>query len=132
MSASAHPVNIARVYDPALPAHGTRVLIDRLWPRGIHKEEAPFHLWLKDAAPSNELRRWFGHDPARWDEFRARYEAELAANPDAVVPLLDLLAQGPLTLLYAAKDEAHNNAVVLADYLQQKKAAAPSLHDAGA
>ena len=102
------------------PSHedGRRVLVDRLWPRGMRKEDAPFQLWIRDVAPSNDLRHWFGHDPERWQEFRERYETELSANLSALQPLLDIARQGPLTLLYAAHDETHNNAVVLAEYLQ--------------
>jgi len=102
----------------ALAGEGTRVLVDRLWPRGMKKEDAPFQLWIKDVAPSNTLRQWFGHAPERWPEFRKQYETELSANLSALQPLLDIARQGPLTLLYAAHDETHNNAVVLAEYLQ--------------
>ncbi len=83
----------------------------------MKKEDAPFQLWIKDVAPSNTLRQWFGHAPERWPEFRKQYETELSANLSALQPLLDIARQGPLTLLYAAHDETHNNAVVLADYL---------------
>ena len=84
----------------------------------MKKEVAPFQLWIKDVAPSNTLRQWFGHAPERWPEFRKQYETELSANLSALQPLLDIARQGPLTLLYAAHDESHNNAVVLAEYLQ--------------
>ena len=117
-----HPpvtIHTRRVYEPPQPTDGTRVLVDRLWPRGMRKEDAPFQLWIRDVAPSNDLRHWFGHDPERWQEFRERYETELSANLSALQPLLDIARQGPLTLLYAAHDETHNNAVVLADYLQK-------------
>ena len=113
-----HPIQTRRVYDPVAPGDGTRVLVDRLWPRGMRKEDAPFQLWIKDAAPSSELRHWFGHDPERWQEFRKKYETELSANLSALQPLLDIARQGTLTLLYAAHDETRNNAVVLAEYLQ--------------
>ena len=113
-----HPIQTRRVYDPVAPGDGTRVLVDRLWPRGMRKEDAPFQLWIKDAAPSSELRHWFGHAPERWPEFRKQYETELSANLSALQPLLDIARQGTLTLLYAAHDETHNNAVVLAEYLQ--------------
>ena len=96
------------------------MLVDRLWPRGARKDEAKLTLWLKDIAPSDELRRWFGHDPARFNEFSRRYRAELAANNDAVGRIEDLVKAGPVTLLYAAHDEAHNNARVLADYLKAR------------
>jgi uncharacterized protein YeaO (DUF488 family) len=94
--------------------------VDRLWPRGARKDEAELTLWLKDVAPSDDLRRWFGHDPARFAEFSRRYRAELGANKDAVDRLEELLKEGPVTLLYAAHDEAHNNARVLADYLKAR------------
>jgi uncharacterized protein YeaO (DUF488 family) len=94
------------------------VLVDRLWPRGARKDEVKLTLWLKDIAPSDDLRRWFGHDPVRFAEFSRRYQAELRANKDAVSRLEGLLKEGPVTLLYAAHDEAHNNACVLADYLK--------------
>ena len=113
-----HPIQTRRVYDPVAPGDGTRGLVDRLWPRGMRKEDAPFQLWIKDAAPSSELRHWFGHDPERWQEFRQKYETELSANLSALQPLLDIARQSTLTLLYAAHDETHNNAVVLAEYLQ--------------
>jgi uncharacterized protein YeaO (DUF488 family) len=111
-------VRLKRVYDPPSPEDGVRVLVDRLWPRGLKRGAAAIDLWLKEAAPSAELRRWFGHDPRRWTEFQERYRAELAANSLAVAALRDLIGQGrPLTLLFAAKDAAHNNAVVLQDML---------------
>jgi uncharacterized protein YeaO (DUF488 family) len=91
-----------------------------LWPRGARKEEAKLTLWLKEIAPSAELRRWFGHDPARFDEFSRRYHAELTANKDAVSRMDALLKAGPLTLLYAAHDPEHNHARVLADYLKAR------------
>jgi uncharacterized protein YeaO (DUF488 family) len=92
--------------------------VDRLWPRGVRKEEAKLTLWLKDIAPSDELRRWFGHDPARFAEFSRRYRAELNANKDAVSRMDELMKAGPVTLLYAAHDTEHNNARVLAEYLK--------------
>jgi uncharacterized protein YeaO (DUF488 family) len=94
------------------------VLVDRVWPRGVTKAKLKGVLWLKDVAPSTALRKWFGHDPARWDEFRRRYAAELDANP-AVGELRKLAAEGPLTLLYGARDEAHNQAAALAAYLKR-------------
>ena len=111
-------IAIKRVYAAPERTDGTRVLIDRIWPRGLTKEKAALDLWLKDVAPSTDLRKWFGHDPARWDAFRRRYRDELDAMPDAVARLRDLAKQGKLTLLYGAHDEAHNNAVVLAAYLR--------------
>lgn len=111
-------IKIKRVYEPPADSDGCRVLIDRLWPRGITREHAAFDHWIRELAPSTELRRWFGHEPDKFDEFRSRYRVELASNEDAVTPLRDLLAtEEKLTLLFSAKDEAHNNAVVLAEYL---------------
>lgn len=114
---------VKRVYQAAQAADGCRVLVDRLWPRGIKKEVAQLDHWFKQLAPSNELRHWFGHDPEKWPEFRLRYRQELDANAVAVAPLRSVLAEQPkVTLLFAAKDEAHNNAVVLAEYLRETTA----------
>lgn len=114
---------VRRVYEPASPEDGTRVLVDRLWPRGLSKAEAQVALWLKDAAPSTALRQWFGHKPERWDEFQNRYALELAANPEALQPLRDLLRKSPVTLLFGARDAQHNNAIALKAYLLKKKRA---------
>jgi len=110
-------VRIKRVYEPASPSDGTRVLVDRLWPRGVKKTDAVISQWMKEIAPSNELRKWFGHDPKRWEEFRRRYQAELAKKRQLVDQLRELSRQGPLTLVYSAHDEAHNQAVVLREML---------------
>ena len=118
MPKTASDIRVKRVYDPPDEEDGSRILVDRLWPRGARKDEVKLTLWLKDIAPSDDLRRWFGHDPARFAEFSRRYRAELGANKDAVRRLEELLKEGPVTLLYAAHDEAHNNARVLADYLE--------------
>ena len=99
------------------PSESPTYLVDRLWPRGVRKEELDIEAWLKDVAPSTELRRWFGHDPNRWEEFRERYRAELDERPDSAQPLLDALRDGPVVLLYDAKDTDHNQAVVLRDWL---------------
>lgn len=111
-------IRIKRVYDPPDKDDGTRVLVDRLWPRGLRKEDAALTLWLKEIAPSPELRMWFGHDPARWIEFDRRYRAELKKNDEAVGQLGELVKRGPVTLLYAAHDTAHNQAIVLEMYLR--------------
>jgi uncharacterized protein YeaO (DUF488 family) len=111
-------VRLKRVYDPPSSEDGRRVLVDRLWPRGLSKQKARLDDWLKEVAPSHELRRWFGHDPERWAEFRRRYEEELKGAP-ALEQLKRMAAEGPLTLLYAARDEAHNEAVVLAEHLRR-------------
>lgn len=110
---------IKRVYEPAEPTDGYRVLVDRLWPRGVSKERADLGEWLRDVAPSTELRTWFHHDPSLMDEFTARYRAELDANPGAVQALLDLAHEHPVvTLLYSAHDPKDNQAVVLRAYLE--------------
>jgi uncharacterized protein YeaO (DUF488 family) len=111
-------IRTKRVYDPPDAEDGARVLVDRLWPRGVRKEAATLTLWLQDIAPSTELRQWFGHDPARWPEFVRRYHSELAANPVAVIRLGDLAKAGRVTLLYGARDAAHNHALALANYLR--------------
>lgn len=108
---------VKRVYDPAAPADGYRVLVDRLWPRGMKKEDAALDLWLKELAPSRELREWFGHEPARWEGFRHRYAGELDAAAEHWRPLLTRARRGRVTLLHAARDEEHNNAVALKVYL---------------
>ena len=117
MTARAHGVNVKRVYEPPADADGTRVLVDRLWPRGLSKQQAAVNVWLKEIAPSPGLRKWFGHDPSRWEEFEARYRDELDNNGAAVDGLRELIHKGPVTLLYGAHDEAHNNAVALRGYL---------------
>ncbi|TGS18013.1 DUF488 domain-containing protein [Mesorhizobium sp. M2E.F.Ca.ET.209.01.1.1] len=114
----AFDIAVKRVYEPPAKADGQRVLVDRIWPRGVAKKDAALTLWLKEIAPSDDLRKWFGHEPLRWAEFRKRYRAELDANGEAVAQLRGLLREGKVTLLYGAHDEAHNNAVALAGYLQ--------------
>src|SRR6266446_6229845 len=99
-----HAVSLKRAYDPPSKAGGARVLVDRIWPRGLSKEKARVDLWLKEIAPSTELRKWFGHDPAKWDEFRRRYRAELKGNEEQVSRLQDAMEKGPVTLLYGARD----------------------------
>jgi uncharacterized protein YeaO (DUF488 family) len=120
MSKHSADIRIKRAYDPPDKSDGARVLVDRLWPRGIRKERAALTLWLKDIAPRAELRQWFGHDPNRWKEFERRYRAELTHNEEAVARLADLSKLGPVTLLYGAHDPARNNAVVLAAYLRER------------
>lgn len=105
-------IAVKRVYEAAHPDDGMRVLVDRVWPRGVKKEDARIDLWLKDVAPSTELRKWFGHDPEKWDEFQARYRAELEGN-EALAELRKLSRKGRLTLVYGARDEKHNNAQAL-------------------
>jgi uncharacterized protein YeaO (DUF488 family) len=113
-------IAIRRVYDHPAKGRGARFLVDRIWPRGIKKEGLHLDGWLKDVAPTNDLRRWFGHDTARWAEFRSRYEAELDAKPSAWQPILDAAQKGSVTLLFGARDEEHNQAVVLRDFLARK------------
>jgi uncharacterized protein YeaO (DUF488 family) len=114
-------INIKRAYDAAEKTDGYRILVDRLWPRGISKEKAGIDLWLKGIAPSDDLRKWFGHDPERWPEFKTKYRAELANRRELLQELKQLESEhGTITLVYAAKDEAHNDAVVLKDVLGEK------------
>lgn len=112
-------LRLKRAYEAAEPADGARILVDRLWPRGVSKAEAALEDWMKDIAPSAELRRWFGHDPARWAEFQRRYRAELRQHVDALDRLRALARTRTVTLVYGAHDEAHNNAVVLKDVLRE-------------
>lgn len=111
-------IRIKRVYEHPAADDGCRVLIDRLWPRGLSKDKAALDDWVKDVAPSDELRKWFNHDPELWPEFRRRYRRELDQHSEAVDEIRKLSNSGTLTLLYGAKDEEHNNAVVLAEYLE--------------
>jgi uncharacterized protein YeaO (DUF488 family) len=111
-------IRLVRVYDEEQPAGGRRYLVDRLWPRGVRREDLTLDGWLRDVAPSTELRRWFGHDPERWPEFRRRFTEELRAGPDGLAVLLDAVRAGDVTLLYAARDRERNNAVVLRDVLR--------------
>ena len=111
-------VRVKRIYGPAASDDGFRVLVDRIWPRGIKKADTAIDLWLKEVAPSTELRRWFGHDPAKWTEFRKRYAAELAQQSDAMALLRDKARRGTLILLSAAWDPDHNNAVALKNLLE--------------
>ncbi|MGB9028919.1 MAG: DUF488 domain-containing protein [Acidobacteriaceae bacterium] len=117
----AHPqLRIKRVYEEPSKDDGKRILVDRLWPRGLTKEKAKVDLWLKDVAPSNELRKWFAHDPKKWPEFQRKYVEELEAQTAPLATLRHEASQGPVTLLYGARDEQHNEAVVLLDLLQGK------------
>lgn len=115
---------VKRVYEPASESDGFRVLVDRLWPRGLSKDKAHIDAWIKDLAPSDALRHWFGHEPAKWAEFGQRYAVELQAHDGAVRAFeAELAKHARSTLLYAAHDEAHNNAVALLAYLQRKRVA---------
>lgn len=111
-------IRIKRVYEAPAPGDGRRILVDRLWPRSLTKAKAGVDIWLKDIAPSTELRQWFGHDPAKWTEFQRRYRQELAQNTPAVAALRKELGRTGGTLLYGAKDSLHNHALVLKAYLE--------------
>jgi uncharacterized protein YeaO (DUF488 family) len=115
MSKSIKAVNIRlkRAYERPAADDGVRILIDRLWPRGVSKADAAIDQWAKDIAPSTALRKWFGHDPARWQEFRRRYAKEVHQHPERLARLRALAKQGPITLVFSARDERHNDAVVL-------------------
>ena len=116
-SIPASHLRLKRAYEPAEPDDGTRLLIDRLWPRGVSKAKAALDDWIKDVAPSTELRKWFGHDPARWAEFQRRYRAELREQSEALDRIRVLAKAGVVTLVYSAHDEQHNDAVVLRSVL---------------
>lgn len=118
-------IRIKRTYEPRVRGDGRRVLVERLWPRGMKKEALAADAWLKDVAPSTELRKWFDHRVERWEEFRRRYRKELNANPGAWKPLLHAGGRGTVTLLYSAHDTLHNGAVVLRDYLTAREVGRP-------
>jgi uncharacterized protein YeaO (DUF488 family) len=113
-------LKIKRAYEDPTEDDGTRILVDRLWPRGLTKAKAKIDLWLKDVAPSTDLRKWFAHDPARWTEFQARYKDELKQHSEQLDLLKQKAANGPVTLIYGARDQEHNEAVVLEKLLQRK------------
>jgi uncharacterized protein YeaO (DUF488 family) len=108
------------VYDEKSPEDGLRVLVDRLWPRGLSKQKAGVDLWLKEVAPSHELRKWFGHEPAKWNDFQVRYRKEIAEQAKSLALLKQKCKEGTVTLLFAAHDEEHNNAVVLENVLRRR------------
>jgi len=113
-------LKIKRVYEEASASDGTRFLVERLWPRGMKKEQLEMKAWLKDVAPSQGLRSWYKHDPSRWKEFQQRYRAELEDNPDAWKPILQAAGQGTVTLLYSARDTEHNSALLLKSFLEEQ------------
>lgn len=113
-------IEIQRVYGRQQRSQGFRILVDRLWPRGIKKEELKADLWLKDVAPSNDLRKWFNHDPARWDEFKRRYFRELESRQSAIDSIVEKTKDGDIILLYGARDDKHNNAAALKEYLESR------------
>ena len=111
-------LRLKRAYDPVAPSDGFRVLVDRLWPRGVQKDALHINLWMKEVSPSSQLRAWFSHDPTKWDEFQRRYFQELDHNQTMLTPLFEASKQGNVTLIYSAKDTEHNNAVCLKRYLE--------------
>ena len=111
---------LKRAYDRSARADGKRLLVERLWPRGIKKSDLPLDDWVKDIAPSTELRKWFSHDPAKWTEFRRRYRAELVTKPEIWKPLLEAVRTSTITLVYSSHDTEHNNAVVLKEFLDSR------------
>ncbi|HEX5036172.1 MAG TPA: DUF488 family protein [bacterium] len=113
-------IGIKRAYDPPSPKDGKRFLVDRLWPRGLAKEKLKIEAWLKDAAPSDALRKWYGHDPKKWAEFRKRYEKELLKNPEAWKPLATAARKGTVTLVFGSKELEKNNAAALREFLLGK------------
>ena len=113
-------IKIKRVYDKPSRDDGRRILIDRLWPRGLTKEDAALGEWLRDAAPSNELRKWYGHDPAKWGAFRKRFASELREHEDAVEAIISAARKGTVTLLFGSKEERLNNAVALKEYIESR------------
>jgi uncharacterized protein YeaO (DUF488 family) len=112
-------IRLKRVYEPPSPDDGPRILVERLWPRGVNKQTAAIDHWAKEVAPSPDLRRWYNHDPNKWDEFIVRYRAELDKNLEALDDLKRWLKEGPVTFVYAARDEEHNSALVLKEYLER-------------
>ena len=117
---SADHIRLKRAYEPLAPDDGIRILIDRLWPRGVRKTDAAIDEWMKEIAPSTKLRKWFSHDPERWQEFRRRYQTEIRHHSDEFDRLRTLARRGRITLVFSAHDEAHNDAVVLKDLLLER------------
>ncbi|SCZ54488.1 DUF488 domain-containing protein [Thiohalomonas denitrificans] len=113
-------IRTKRVYETPAKADGLRILVDRVWPRGVKKEQAAVQHWMKSLAPSSDLRKWFGHDPNRWSEFQERYRRELDKTPDAVAEICRAAGEGTITLIYSARDDVHNNAVALREYLLKR------------
>jgi uncharacterized protein YeaO (DUF488 family) len=118
-------ITLKRAYDPISRADGTRFLVERLWPRGLSKAKLHVDAWLKEVGPSTELRKWFGHDPEKWEEFRKRYRRELDSHPDAWQPIVSAARRSRVTLVYSSHDTEHNNAVALQEYLEAKMRRSP-------
>ncbi len=114
------PISLKRVYEKPSPEDGKRILVERLWPRGLKKSEARIDDWLKDLAPSTELRKWFSHDPSKWDEFRKRYSKELETKPDLVLKLAEETRKNKVTFVFASKEEKQNNAAALKEYIEKR------------
>jgi len=121
-------IKLKRVYDPVTDDDGTRFLVEQLWPRGIKKSDLQMQAWLKDVAPSSSLRRWFSHDPKKWNDFTERYFRELRSNVRALEPIVAAAKQGTVTLLYSSRDTEDNNAVALRDYIEGQSRKSRSLH----
>jgi uncharacterized protein YeaO (DUF488 family) len=113
-------INLKRAYEPAAKTDGERILVERLWPRGVSKDRAKIDLWLKEVAPSTELRKWFGHDPEKWQQFRRRYAAELKEKVEVIKMLKQKAKKGRVTFVYAARDEEHNGALALKEFLEKE------------
>jgi uncharacterized protein YeaO (DUF488 family) len=113
-------IKLKRAYDPVSPADGVRILVERLWPRGLSKDTLKLDDWIREVGPTTELRKWFGHDPAKWRQFRTRYFRELDSRPESWRPIATLARRRTVTLVYSSHDEEHNNAVALREYLQRK------------
>jgi uncharacterized protein YeaO (DUF488 family) len=113
-------IEVKRAYEPPAPGDGRRVLVDRIWPRGVARDDLRIDAWLKELAPSAGLRKWFGHDPSKWEEFKERYFRELDERPDALAQLLEIARSGRVTLVFGARETEHNNAVALREYLEQR------------
>ena len=125
-------IQLKRVYEPPEKADGLRFLVERLWPRGIKKENLKIDAWLKEAAPSTELRKWFNHDPEKWTEFQRRYQAELTQHPQAWQPILDAAREQTVTLLFSSHDAEHNNVIALKAFLEHKSTSAVSQNQTAA
>ena len=123
-------LKLKRAYDPVSHTDGTRVLVERLWPRGVSKAQLRVDVWLKEVSPTTELRKWFGHDPAKWSRFRTRYFRELDSHPQAWRPIVSAARRGTVTLVYSSRDQRHNNAVALLDYVRAKMRTPSTLPEA--